>query len=97
MGDVPTDRPLDKHGEQRCVLGAASPPGENDDYISKVGEEYAQISLESLQAAAPDPFDRKYPQWGQQYSEATARYRRPEIRRGGDDGRGVSRRNIYSG
>jgi ABC-type glycerol-3-phosphate transport system substrate-binding protein len=46
---------------------------ENDDYISKVGEEYAQISLESLQAAAPDPFDRKYPQWGQQYSEELQR------------------------
>jgi ABC-type glycerol-3-phosphate transport system substrate-binding protein len=59
--------------ESSGVFSVRQSTWENDDYISKVGEEYAQISLESLQAAAPDPFDRKYPQWGQQYSEELQR------------------------
>ncbi|WP_323677824.1 substrate-binding domain-containing protein [Halorubellus sp. PRR65] len=46
---------------------------ENDEFRSRVGEGFAQVTLESLQAAAPDPFDRKYPEWGQRYSEELQR------------------------
>ena len=46
---------------------------ENEEFRSRVGEEFAQVSLESLQAAKPDPFDRKYPEWGQRYSEEVQR------------------------
>ncbi|WP_226008143.1 extracellular solute-binding protein [Natrinema salinisoli] len=42
---------------------------ENDEFRSRVGDNFAQVTLESLQAAAPDPFDAKYPEWGQTYSE----------------------------
>ncbi len=45
----------------------------NDEFRSRVGEDFAQITLESLKAAKPDPFDRKYPQWGQKYSEELQR------------------------
>ncbi|GKZ13110.1 sugar ABC transporter substrate-binding protein [Haladaptatus sp. T7] len=45
----------------------------NDEFRSRVGEDFAQITLDSLKAAKPDPFDRKYPQWGQQYSEELQR------------------------
>ncbi|POG55510.1 extracellular solute-binding protein [Haloferax marisrubri] len=46
---------------------------ENDEFRSQVGEEFAQVTLESLQSASPDPFDRKYPEWGQRYSEELQR------------------------
>lgn len=46
---------------------------ENDEFRSRVGEEFAQVSLESLRAASPDPFDRQYPRWGQRYSEELQR------------------------
>ncbi|WP_273837408.1 extracellular solute-binding protein [Halococcus sp. PRR34] len=46
---------------------------ENDEFRSRVGDEFAQVTLESLQEAAPDPFDRKYPEWGQRYSEELQR------------------------
>lgn len=55
--------------ESSGVFSVRQSTWEDDDYISKVGEDYAQTSLESLQAAEPDPFDRKYPEWGQSYSE----------------------------
>lgn len=42
---------------------------ENDEFRSRVGDNFAQVTLESLENAAPDPFDRKYPEWGQRYSE----------------------------
>ncbi|WP_222913071.1 sugar ABC transporter substrate-binding protein [Natrinema sp. SYSU A 869] len=42
---------------------------ENDEFRSRVGEDFAQVTLESLQATAPDPFDSQYPEWGQTYSE----------------------------
>jgi multiple sugar transport system substrate-binding protein len=42
---------------------------ENDEFRSQVGENFAQVTLESLEAAAPDPFDPYYPQWGTTYSE----------------------------
>ena len=42
---------------------------ENEEYRSRVGDNYAQVTLESLQASAPDPFDSQYPEWGQTYSE----------------------------
>ena len=42
---------------------------ENEEFRSRVGENFAQVTLESLQAAAPDPFDSYYPQWGTTYSE----------------------------
>lgn len=42
---------------------------EDEEFRSQVGENFAQVTLESLQSAAPDPFDSYYPQWGQTYSE----------------------------
>ncbi|WP_136591016.1 extracellular solute-binding protein [Salinigranum halophilum] len=59
--------------ESSGVFSVRQSTWENDDYISKVGEDYAQVSLESLKASAPDPFDRKYPEWGQRYSEELQR------------------------
>ena len=67
----PTD--LWMNTESSGVFSVRQSVWENDDYRSKVGEDYAQVSLESLQEAAPDPFDRKYPQWGQRYSEELQR------------------------
>lgn len=55
--------------ESSGVFSVRESVWENDDYRSKVGEEYAQASLESLRVSSPDPFDRKYPEWGQRYSE----------------------------
>jgi ABC-type glycerol-3-phosphate transport system substrate-binding protein len=55
--------------ESSGVFSVRESVWENDDYRSKVGEDYAQVSLESLRASSPDPFDRKYPEWGQRYSE----------------------------
>jgi ABC-type glycerol-3-phosphate transport system substrate-binding protein len=63
----PTD--LWMHTDSSGVFSVRQSVWENDDYRSKVGEEFAQVSLESLQVASPDPFDRKYPEWGQRYSE----------------------------
>jgi len=70
-----TSQPTDlwMHTESSGVFSVRQSVWENDDYRSKVGEEYAQTSLESLQVSAPDPFDRKYPEWGQQYSEELQR------------------------
>ena len=42
---------------------------ENDEFRSQVGENFAQVTLESLQVSKPDPFDSQYPQWAQTYSE----------------------------
>ena len=66
-----TSKPTDlwMHTESSGVFSVRQSTWENEDYISKVGEEYATTSLESLKVAAPDPFDRKYPEWGQRYSE----------------------------
>ncbi|SEP17147.1 ABC-type glycerol-3-phosphate transport system, substrate-binding protein [Halogranum amylolyticum] len=56
---------------------------ENDEFQSRVGEDFAQVTLESLKQAQPDPFDRKYPEWGQRYSEelqrAIAGQKAPEV------------------
>jgi ABC-type glycerol-3-phosphate transport system substrate-binding protein len=41
---------------------------QNDKFRSRVGEDFAQISLESLEHAKPDPFDPQYPEWAQKYS-----------------------------
>ncbi|MBV0926135.1 extracellular solute-binding protein [Halomicroarcula limicola] len=70
-----TSQPTDlwMHTESSGVFSVRQSVWENEDYRSKVGEDYAQISLESLQVAAPDPFDRKYPEWGQRYSEELQR------------------------
>jgi len=46
---------------------------ENEEFRSRVGENFAQVTLESLKQAQPDPFDRQYPQWGQRYSEELQR------------------------
>ncbi|MBX0322144.1 extracellular solute-binding protein [Halomicroarcula sp. F13] len=59
--------------ESSGVFSVRESTWENDDYISKVGEDYASVSLESLKVASPDPFDRKYPEWGQRYSEELQR------------------------
>ncbi|MFC4360541.1 substrate-binding domain-containing protein [Halobium salinum] len=70
-----TSQPTDMwmHLESSGVFSVRQSVWENDDYRSKVGEDYAQVSLESLKQAAPDPFDRKYPEWGQRYSEELQR------------------------
>ncbi|MFC7027401.1 extracellular solute-binding protein [Halomicroarcula sp. GCM10025324] len=59
--------------ESSGVFSVRESTWENEDYISKVGEDYATVSLESLRVSAPDPFDRKYPEWGQRYSEELQR------------------------
>ncbi|WP_433633382.1 substrate-binding domain-containing protein [Halomicrococcus sp. NG-SE-24] len=41
----------------------------NSEFRSRVGDEFASVSLKSLKSASPDPFDPKYPTWGQKYSE----------------------------
>ncbi|WP_135306180.1 extracellular solute-binding protein [Haloarcula amylovorans] len=46
---------------------------ENEEFRSRVGDNFAQVTLESLQEAKPDPFDAKYPEWGQRYSEELQR------------------------
>ena len=70
-----TSQPTDTwmHLESSGVFSVRQSVWENDEYRSKVGEDYAQVSLESLKEAAPDPFDRKYPEWGQRYSEELQR------------------------
>ncbi len=61
------------HIEGDAAFSVRQSVWENDEFRSRVGDNFAQVTLESLQAAAPDPFDRKYPQWGQQYSEELQR------------------------
>ena len=61
------------HLENDAAFSVRESVWENDEFRSRVGEEFAQVSLESLQEASPDPFDRKYPEWGQQYSEELQR------------------------
>ncbi|WP_049894608.1 substrate-binding domain-containing protein [Halogranum rubrum] len=70
-----TSQPTDTwmHLESGGVFSVRESIWKNDEYRSKVGEDYAQVSLESLKQAAPDPFDRKYPEWGQRYSEELQR------------------------
>ncbi|MBB6645701.1 substrate-binding domain-containing protein [Halobellus ruber] len=57
------------HTDNGAVFSVRQSVWENDDYISQVGEDFARVSLESLKVSSPDPFDRKYPEWGQRYSE----------------------------
>ncbi len=57
------------HLENEAAFSVRQSVWENDEFRSRVGDEFAQVTLESLQAAQPDPFDRKYPEWGQKYSE----------------------------
>ncbi|QZP38309.1 substrate-binding domain-containing protein [Halobaculum magnesiiphilum] len=61
------------HLENEAAFSVRQSVWENDEFRSRVGENFAQVTLESLQEAAPDPFDRKYPQWGQRYSEELQR------------------------
>ncbi|GGJ10993.1 maltose ABC transporter substrate-binding protein [Halobellus salinus] len=61
------------HTENGAVFSVRQSVWENDDFISQVGEDFAQVSLESLQVSSPDPFDRRYPEWGQRYSEELQR------------------------
>ncbi|EMA10697.1 ABC transporter substrate-binding protein [Haloarcula marismortui] len=61
------------HVEGDAAFSVRQSVWENDEFRSRVGENFAQVTLESLQAAAPDPFDRKYPEWGQRYSEELQR------------------------
>ncbi|WP_264554848.1 extracellular solute-binding protein [Halocatena marina] len=41
----------------------------NKDFKKQVRAKYAEVSLHSLKNAIGDPFDPKYPEWGQKYSE----------------------------
>jgi len=61
------------HVEGDAAFSVRQSVWENDEFRSQVGENFAQVTLESLQEAAPDPFDRKYPEWGQRYSEELQR------------------------
>ncbi|EMA27723.1 ABC transporter substrate-binding protein [Haloarcula japonica] len=61
------------HVEGDAAFSVRQSVWENDEFRSRVGENFAQVTLESLQEAAPDPFDRKYPEWGQRYSEELQR------------------------
>lgn len=57
------------HLESDAAFSVRQSVWENEEFRSRVGEEFASVSLESLQSASPDPFDPKYPEWGQKYSE----------------------------
>ncbi|WP_336345923.1 extracellular solute-binding protein [Halalkalicoccus ordinarius] len=61
------------HLENGAAFSVRQSVWENDEFRSRVGEEFAQVSLESLQQAQPDPFDEQYPEWGQSYSEELQR------------------------
>ncbi|GAA0219283.1 substrate-binding domain-containing protein [Halobaculum roseum] len=61
------------HLENEAAFSVRQSVWENDEFRSRVGDNFAQVTLESLQEAAPDPFDRKYPEWGQRYSEELQR------------------------
>lgn len=61
------------HLENGAAFSVRQSVWENDEFRSRVGENFAQVTLESLQEAKPDPFDRKYPEWGQSYSEELQR------------------------
>ncbi|EJN57538.1 substrate-binding domain-containing protein [Halogranum rubrum] len=61
------------HLENEAAFSVRQSVWENDEFRSRVGEEFAQVTLESLQEAQPDPFDPKYPEWGQRYSEELQR------------------------
>lgn len=57
------------HLESDAAFSVRKSVWKNKQFQSRVGEEFAKVTLESLQKAKPDPFDRKYPEWGQKYSE----------------------------
>lgn len=57
------------HLENGAAFSVRESIWKNDEFRSRVGKDFAQTSLESLAEAKPDPFDRKYPEWGQKYSE----------------------------
>jgi ABC-type glycerol-3-phosphate transport system substrate-binding protein len=57
------------HLESDAAFSVRQSVWENDEFRSRVGDDFAQVTLESLQNASPDPFDSKYPEWGQRYSE----------------------------
>ncbi|RDI70147.1 ABC transporter substrate-binding protein [Halopelagius longus] len=57
------------HVENDAAFAVRKSVWENDEFRSRVGENFAQVTLESLKKSKPDPFDRKYPEWGQKYSE----------------------------
>ncbi|MFD1600852.1 extracellular solute-binding protein [Halobellus rarus] len=57
------------HVENGAGFSVRQSTWENEEYRSRVGDNFADVTLESLQAAAPDPFDSQYPEWGQTYSE----------------------------
>ena len=56
-----------------AIQGSASFPvrrsiWEADPYRQKYGQNFADVSLQSLQSAKIEPFDPQYPVWGQKYS-----------------------------
>ncbi|MBX0295197.1 extracellular solute-binding protein [Haloarcula nitratireducens] len=61
------------HLNQSAAYSVRRSVWQNEEFRSRVGENFAQVSLDSLEQAQPDPFDRKYPQWGQRYSEELQR------------------------
>lgn len=57
------------HAENGAAFPVRESMWSNEDFRSDVGDTFADVSLESLQSAIGDPFDPKYPEWGQTYSE----------------------------
>lgn len=57
------------HAENGAAFPVRESMWSNENFRSKVGDTFADISLESLKNAIGDPFDPKYPEWGQAYSE----------------------------
>ena len=63
----PTNRWM--HLERDAAFSVRQSVWQDTAFRERVGDEFATASLESLKAAQPDPFDPKYPTWGQKYSE----------------------------
>lgn len=57
------------HTDNGAAFSVRKSVWRNETFRNRVGDNFAQVTLESLEAAKPDPFDEKYPEWGQKYSE----------------------------
>jgi ABC-type glycerol-3-phosphate transport system substrate-binding protein len=56
------------HLENGAAFSVRQSIWENEEFQSQVGTNFAEVTLESLQSAVGDPFDSKYPEWGEEYS-----------------------------
>ncbi|MEY7851888.1 extracellular solute-binding protein [Natrarchaeobius sp. A-rgal3] len=55
-------------GEQGASFLTRQSAWETDAYREQVGEEFAEVSMNSLNGAIGDEFDVNYPEWGEEYS-----------------------------